>query len=548
MTHLTQLQLSMHADNALSADEAIAVTEHVDSCAICKSRLAAVRDEVRFIASALQLEAPEAALEVAVPEFSRPMSLRGFALANLGTGLVIWLAQFLWKTLFGELIVNAADWATSLYLPDIYAMTSAAALYLLEEGTTMFEAYLGFVIASLFTAALLWFLLMHRKTRATMGVCLLMVTVGTIVAPAPANSLEIRRDKNMVTIAKSETVDDTLLVAAETVLVEGVITGDLVAVGRSIDISGTVEGNVFAFAESVTVRGKVGGLVLGTASSYDLRGATVGGVLWIAGEKLSIDSEARVGGNVTVGTRTVSIEGFVAKDLYAFAETVELRGVLGGDLEAFAERVRLLGDAHVGGNVRFRSGNEDRLHRAETVRIDGDVEFLDMPEGFEERNRYATVEFYLWQVARLIGAFVVGLAFLWLVPGYRFVSIGAGVDALKTAGIGFLIMVSVPILAVLVALSLVGLPLSFIAIVAWLLSLYLAKTVVGAVVGRMILSESDSLPLTLLVGLTVVIVAVNLPFIGGIINFVLTIVGLGLLVQYLFGILRARDSSDWTPA
>ena len=547
MTHLTQLQLSMHADNALSADEAIAVTEHVDSCAICQSRLAAVRDEVRFIASALQLETREASLEVAVPEFSQPMSLRGFALANLGTGLVIWLAQFLWKTLFGELIVNAADWATSLYLPDIYAMTSAAALYLLEEGTTMFDAYLGLVIASLFTAALLWFLLMHRKTRATMGVCLLMVTVGTIVAP-PANSLQIRRDENLVIIAKSETVDDTILIAAESVLVEGVITGDLVAVGRSIDISGSVEGNVFAFAESVTVRGKVGGLVLGAASSYDLRGATVGGDLWIAGKKLSIDSEARVGGNVTVGAGTVSIEGFVAKDLYAFAETVELRGVLGGDLEAFAERVRLLGDAHVGGNVRFRSGNEDRLHRAETVRIDGAVEFLDMPEGFEERNRYATVEFYLWQVARLISAFVVGLAFLWLVPGYRSVSIGAGVDAFKTAGIGFLIMVSVPILAVLVALSLVGLPLSFIAIVAWLLSLYLAKTVVGAVVGRMLLSESDNLPLTLLVGLTIVIVAVNLPFIGGIINFVLTIVGLGLLVQYLFGILRARDSSDWTAA
>jgi hypothetical protein len=41
---------------------------------------------------------------------------------------------------------------------------------------------------------------------------------------------------------------------------------------------------------------------------------------------------------------------------------------------------------------------------------------------------------------------------------------------------------------------------------------------------------------------------VNLPFIGGIINLVLTIVGLGLLVQYLFGIFRARDSSDLAPA
>ena len=548
MTHPTQLQLSMHADNALSADEAIAVTEHVELCTTCQATLAAVRDEVRFIASALQIEAPEEPWEVAVPKFSRSMSLRGFALANLGTGLVIWLAQFLWKTLFGELVVNATTWATSIYLPDIYAMTSAAALNLLEEGTTMFDAYLSFVVVSLFTVAVLWLLLMYRKTRTTMGICLLMVTVGTMVVPAPANALDIRRDTDVVTIAKSETIDDTLLVAAETVLIEGVITGDLVAVGRRIDISGSVEGNVLAFAESVTVRGKVGGFALGAASSYDLRGATVGGDLWIAGERVGIDDEARVGRNATVGAQTISVEGFVAKDLYAFAETVELSGVLGEDLEAIADRVRLLGEAHVGGNVRFRSGNEDRLHRAETVRVDGDVEFLDMPEGFEDRSRYATVEFYLWQVARLIAAFLVGLAFLWFVPGYRSVSIGAGVDALKTAGVGFLIMVSVPIMAVLVAFTLVGLPLSFIAIAAWLLSLYLAKIVVGAVVGRMLLSQSGSLPWTLLVGLTIVIVAVNLPFIGGIINLVLTIVGLGLLVQYLIGILRARDSSDLAPA
>ena len=99
-------------------------------------------------------------------------------------------------------------------------------------------------------------------------------------------------------------------------------------------------------------------------------------------------------------------------------------------------------------------------------------------------------------------------------------------------------------MAVLVALTLVGLPLSFIAVAAWLLGLYLAKILVGAVVGRMLLSQSDSLGWTLLVGIAVVIVAVNLPFIGGIINFVLTVVGLGLLVQYLIGILSARDSGD----
>ena len=58
------------------------------------------------------------------------------------------------------------------------------------------------------------------------------------------------------------------------------------------------------------------------------------------------------------------------------------------------------------------------------------------------------------------------------------------------------------------------------------------------------MSGSDSLAWTLLAGLVVVTVAANLPFIGGIISFVLTIVGVGLLVQYLLGALPGGKPED----
>ena len=546
MNHLTPLQLSMLADNALPADEVAVLTEHVEACATCQANLAAARNEAELLTSALQVEVADAP-EVVVPKFSRSLSLRDFVLANLATGLVIWLGQFLWRTLFGELIVNATTWVTSVYLPDIYAMTSAAALYWLEEGTAMFDAYLGYVIFSLLAVTAVWLLLKYRARAAT-GACLLVVAAGASVVSDPANALELRRDKDTVTVAKSETIDDTLLVAAETVLIEGDIAGDLVAAGNRIDVLGSVGGNLITFAESVTVRGKVGGLALGAAETYDLRGATVGGDLWVAGENVGIDQEARVGRNLTVASETVSVEGAVAKDLHAFAETVELSGVLGEDLEAFTEQVRLLGSAQVGGDLRFRSGSEDRLHRAETAQVTGNVEFLDLPEVLDDRSRYATVEFYLWQVARLISAFLVGMAFLWAAAGFRSVSIGAGVDALKTAGVGFLWLLGVPIAAILVAFTLVGVPLSLIAVAAWMVAIYLAKIVVAAFVGRMLLRDSESLPATLLAGLAAVIVAVNLPFIGGFISFILTIIGLGLIVQYLIAALPPRSSGDLAQA
>jgi len=127
MTHLTELQLSMHADAALMGDEADLVTAHLQSCTQCQAALAASSSELVALQQALQapLDAPQ---PLAIPAIEYPTSLSKFAMVNIATGLVIWLAQFLWKTIFGEMIVNGAAWLTSVYVPDLYAVASAAAL------------------------------------------------------------------------------------------------------------------------------------------------------------------------------------------------------------------------------------------------------------------------------------------------------------------------------------------------------------------------------------------------------------------------------------
>ncbi len=538
MTHPTELELSMWADDALPDGAVVPVTTHIENCASCRARANELKSDSRFITSALQIEPVVQSHDVTVPPFKRPLSLRGFALANLGTGLVIWLAQFLWKTIFGELIMNATTWATSVYLPDIYAVTSATALYLLEEGTAVMNAYLGLIVLSLLTVAALWVVFAYRKSRAVMSVSLMTLVAVTISMPLPVSALEVQRDEDIITVAATDTIDDTLIAAAETVVVEGVVTGDLIALGRTIDVTGTVEGNLISFAETVNVRGSVGGFTLSGASRIDLRSATVDGNLWVGGETVMVDDESNVGSNAVIASRGVTLEGDVGKDLFAFAETVEVSGTLGEDLEAFANRIRLLNGAHVKGDARIRTSSEDQLHRADEAKIDGELEFLDMPEELQPKSRYATLEYYLWQLASLIAAFLVGLIFFWFFRGLQTMSFGSGIDALKSIGIGLIAMVSVPAIVLIVAITLVGFPLAAIAFGCWLLAVYLAKIVVGMSIGRMLMSDGK-LALTLLLGLVIVSVAVNLPFIGGIISIAMTLLGLGMLVQYCFTLLRS---------
>jgi len=72
--------------------------------------------------------------------------------------------------------------------------------------------------------------------------------------------------------------------------------------------------------------------------------------------------------------------------------------------------------------------------------------------------------------------------------------------------------------------------------ILWLLGLYFAKIVVAQMIGRRLFASPHGVPhyaATLLAGLVIVIVAINLPWIGWLIGIVLTLLGLGMIVTYV---------------
>ena len=532
MNHLTDLQCSMYVDEALEHGDVEAITQHLESCSDCQTRINEFAEEKRLIRVTLTVE-DSVVVPGVMPKFKKPLGLREFAIANLVTGLLVWLAQFVWKALFGELVITAFSWF-SVPVPDVYGLVVDTALTFFQEGTTMIDTYLGFIAIVLFTTTLTWLAFFYRRSRITLSVGLLIVCSGSLLTSAPATALELKRSETTVSIAENETIDDTLIIAAETVVVDGNVNGDLVAFGRRIVVNGSVKGNLLTFGESVTVRGQIGGSSIGGAQTLELRNAVVTGDFWGAGEKVSIGPEVRIGRNATIGTERAIIDGDIGRDLVAFAETTDVNGSIGEDVEAFSNRVNLLGDANIRGNLRFRSGDEDRLHRSSTAIVGGEVEFLTMPTKYRAQNRYLTGGFYLGQLFRLVSAFVFGVVLLWLVPTLRGVTIEGGTDGLKTAGIGLVALISLPIIMVLLAITFIGLPISVLGIFAWIGIIYAAKIVLASLIGQLLLAEStytDNLYITLLAGLLTVIVAVNIPAIGGVISFLLTIVGIGLIIQ-----------------
>ena len=291
------LQLSMYADKALSEEEQKAVDALLEENELSREQLADMQNEARSLEAALQFQL-DGEREIAIPKFKRPLTLRGFALMNIGTGLVLWLAQFLWKTLFGEFLMDITARISSVYLPDTYELFVNSILYFLEEGTAMFDAYLSYVV--------LIFVIGCSDGCAIVGpphalVCKYCCSTSgygwNVLAPPSAEALEMRSDEQgVLTVAASEVIDDTLLIAAQTIRIEGHVTGTvLAAAAQNIEVSGRIDGNLIAAAQNITVRGSVGQLLIGASSRLDIEGADVAGDTIYAGERLVIDKEAKVG-------------------------------------------------------------------------------------------------------------------------------------------------------------------------------------------------------------------------------------------------------------
>lgn len=535
MSHMTELQFSMYLDAAIPSDELAGLELHLKNCSDCEHRANQLSHERELISVSLAFDDEAIPVPPAI-KFARPIGFREFAIANVATGVVFWLAQFLWKTIFGELIINGLARISALYVPDTYGVLVNATLYFSERGTTMIYSYLGYTILFLIALFAIWLIATYSRRREVVGLFALFAISASLLSPSTAEALERRYSEETVTISADEVIDDTLIVSADTVVIEGEVNGDLIAVGRKIIVSGPVGGNLIAIAESINLSGEVKGLVLTAASTVIVDGSDIGGDFWSAAGNITLGKDTKIARNATLATETASIAGDIGSDAHLFGESFDIQGTVHEDVVAYADRVNLLSGAHVLGNLSFHADEEEKLQLAPTAKVDGDTNFHARSDRFQNQNKYLSLKFYLHQLFWIVSAFIFGFIILVLFPSLRALNLYGDLEGLKTAGTGLVAIVSMPILATLVAVTLIGLPIAVVSFIAWMLIIYASKIVLANVIGQMVFRNSareDSLVATLIVGLALVLIASNIPVIGGVISFLLVIIGSGLIIQLL---------------
>jgi len=519
---------AVYADGELAGDPLRRAEAHLISCADCRARVLALREEAQLLADVLHERAP-AVLSV----LREPAPARGLAL-----GLPLALAAALAVVSVGGVVLESSlpgglEVLNPLRLKGAIEMTFDFAFWARDEVPGLVEFVLA-VAVLLSVSALGSFALSHlvRRIGSVAGLGLVAALLGS--DPLPAAALEARHEhRGRVSIGAGETLRDTLVVSAHGLDVDGVVEGDLVAAVERLTLRGRVTGNVFVFAEEVEVSGAIGGALVTVGKEVRVEGE-VGGNLYGAAWEIVFAAAGRGRGDAHFASENVVLEGAVERDLACLCESIEVRGSVGRHVVARAERVAILGDARVGGNVDAFLPEGEAVKVAEGASVAGEVSTsaIERREGY--LRHWQRPGFYLFFVIQFAAGLVFGLLLYSLAPRLFQAEVRTAGEFFRTAGWGFLALVATPVAIVLLALTLVGIPVAVLALFALLTALYAADILVGALIGRALLRPEErpaAFGRALLVGYGIVLAGHAIPFLGIAVGVVSALLGLGLLVD-----------------
>jgi carbonic anhydrase/acetyltransferase-like protein (isoleucine patch superfamily) len=444
-----------------------------------------------------------------------------------------------------------------------------------------------------------------NHAQKILSICI-MLTLLLMTFAIPVSAFE-GRDGDKVVVGANEVIDDDLYVGANEFILDGTVNGDVIVGGSIITINGTVNGDLWAAGQVVILNGVVmddariagAGLLLGDD-------AQVAGDLLAAGASLETKAGSTVGNDVLVGAGQALLAGDVERDVLAGVGALELRGDIGRDVKAYVDQTQETASGP-SPNIYMQQSIPMTLPSvppgltvAESAQISGDLVYSSTydltfpggavagqvtrvePEISEGRVQVAPTPAqrtatWVWDLLRTIVTLVLfGLLLGWLAPVFLNVASGKiraqtwpslGWGAIAWAAFFFALLLIVIIMIaggiIFGVLTLGGISgtiiwlgiLSLFALVVLfvLATAYVSKIIVGAALGKWILSRTNPTlathrfwPMILGVTLLAIVIALfrfpllPLGFFGWLLNFAVVLFGLGAL--WLWG--RERVSKQ----
>lgn len=181
------------------------------------------------------------------------------------------------------------------------------------------------------------------------------IWVGSPAQPAIAAQTD---SSELVIITEDVTVTEDLYALANRVIIRGIVDGDLVAVaGQDVVIEGEVTGSVIALSPEVVVTGEIGGSLIASSPRVTVDGRIGRDLVLVAGS-LEVGAGATIGSDVVLWAWKASLLGTVMGGLEGSQRSLTLAGSIAEEVSVSVRQLDIADVLRVGGDLDYRSDNE----------------------------------------------------------------------------------------------------------------------------------------------------------------------------------------------
>ncbi len=328
-------------------------------------------------------------------------------------------------------------------------------------------------------------------------------------------------------------LDDDLFVAGGNIKLDGIIEGDVVCACRSMVQGGLVLGSLNAVSQSLDVLGEVKGSVRGLAQNVNVNGRLNRNLL-VFGYTVDVKPGAEIEKDLTAFCAKLTVHGTVGGDLKGGMDELVISGTVEGDVKVKAPKITLMPTARILGDLRYTSEKEAKIESG--AQISGETVWTPREPKKKKSEVAFTPESLVSEILFLLALMVTGIVLTILCKKNALqAKQSVGDSFLKMLGLGFVFIVCIPIGILFLMITIIGIPIAIISLVGYAVLVYVAKIPVASFVGEKIIKAlgkkgEPSLIWSMILGLLVLTLLLNIPYLQWPIYFVILFTGFGAII------------------
>ena len=324
---------------------------------------------------------------------------------------------------------------------------------------------------------------------------------------------------------------------------------DVYLMGDNVTIDYVVDGNLFVMADTVIINSKIGGDAFIMAKTIN-----VGDQAYIFSNLFAMANSIDIKGVVydvyALSQNFTVSNGYIYRDAKLCCNTININGVIGRNAFVSCSNINFNTDENdkgiIYGDLTYSTPSE--LSFDKNI-VNGNVTYK-APKVSPEKSVREIVASYISDLGAFLAfVIIIWLVCLWLAPKFlndtnKFV----GKKTLNVLGTGLLTLIVLPIACIILLLLQLTAGISLLTVAIYILALIVAKSIFTIVANNYLCSKLNINKNTgifgmLIVSGVIVWVISELPYVGGIVSFIISVLGLGVLVSAILP-KKAKKASD----